>query len=431
MPIPGTVLFPWNCTTEIIQNSRACARLPLTAGRDSDAFSSVDTTIRSTVSGTGALQLRSATGETRITALDGMRGMVVLLVMYFHLLPDAVWPAQMWLRKAIQTGLGGGVDLFFVLSGFLITGILLDTRGQPRFYRNFYARRVLRIFPLYYGALAVVFGLLPALGVLGGASFEPIRSLSTWHWAYLSNVAWFLHPAGLDSTQVDLRHLWSLAIEEHFYLVWPLVVGLAATPRRVLMVCVPVFLASLALRTAWALNTRDFSLFVFLTPCRLDAIAAGSFIAAVTRLGGDWRKFLPLAKACLCGSVTLLAGLLVLAHANGTVRSLGIALASIFLASALFIALNLPAGSLTLRVLTSRFLCFFGRYSYGLYVIHGLLMPFLARKLPAEPWVAALGSNFLGCVAVATFKIALVIPLALLSWHAFEKQFLKLKRRFA
>lgn len=386
----------------------------------------VDTPAQTTHSQPGGLILRSSGGEARIAALDGLRGIAILMVMYFHLLPEAIWPAQAWLRKTLQTGIGSGVDLFFVLSGFLITGILLDTHGSPHYFRNFYARRILRIFPLYYGALAVIFGLLPALGLLGGASFDNIRELSPWHWAYLSNVAWFLHPTGLDSAQLELRHFWSLAIEEHFYLIWPLLVGFA-TPRRVRHLCLAIFVASLALRTGWALRTHEFSLFAFLTPCRLDTIAAGSFLAALTRESG-WQKYLPAAKACFWISGLALAGLFLRMQGNGTIRSVSIALTSLLLASALLIALNRPAGSPTHRLLASRFLCFFGKYSYGLYLIHGLMIPFLGHQFPPAPWIAALGSNLAGCLAVGTFKIALVTPLAMLSWHCYEKQFLKLKR---
>ena len=377
----------------------------------------------------GGIALRSSGEEKRIAPLDGLRGIAVLMVMYFHLLPEAVWPAQNWIKKAVQTGIGGGVDLFFVLSGFLITGILLETRGSPHYFRNFYVRRVLRIFPLYYGALLVVFGILPRLGLLGGDSFATVRSLEPWHWLYLSNVAWFFHPSWLDSPQIDLRHFWSLSIEEHFYLFWPLVVGFA-TPRQLRRICVAVFGASLALRLGWAMENNLFSLFVFLTPCRLDALAAGGFLATLAHDEVDWKKYLPAAKALFVLAALLVAALFLRMQGHGAVRSVSIALVAVMLASGILVALHWPASSLGARLLSSRLLVFFGKYSYGLYVIHGLMIPFLKQHFPEGEWIAATGSNFWGGLAVATAKIAIAIPLAMLSWHLYEKQFLKLKRYF-
>src|SRR5687767_7749600 len=119
----------------------------------------------------------AAPREDRIAALDGVRGVAIVLVVIFHVFkmaPDAIDPtsplfhpldrAVDWLTVSFFCG----VELFFVLSGFLITGILLDSRGKPGYFRNFYARRTLRIFPLYYGVLAVVLLLIPALCMLAG-----------------------------------------------------------------------------------------------------------------------------------------------------------------------------------------------------------------------------------------------------------------------
>lgn len=381
------------------------------------------------ISPAGGLPLRSESGEARIPALDGVRGVAVLMVMFLHLLPDAFWPVQPWLKRALQAGLGSGVDLFFVLSGFLITGILLETQNSPHYFRNFYTRRILRIFPLYYGALALVFGMLPALGALGGASFEAVRALSPWHWGYLSNVAWFLHPESLSAPQVELRHFWSLSVEEHFYLLWPLLVGFA-TPRGVRQLCVALFAGSLALRTGWTLRAHDVSLIAFLTPCRLDTLAAGAFLGALTR-ETDWRRHLPTAKTVGAAAALLLVFLVMAMPFRSATRSLSISLAAVLMACAIFILLARPSASASNRLLCSPLLTFFGRYSYGLYLIHGLLAPLLARLLPEGPWFAALGGSAVaGGLALAVVKIALITPLAMLSWHFYEKPFLNLKRFF-
>src|SRR2546427_5689081 len=113
-----------------------------------------------------------------------------------------------------------GVDLFFVLSGFLITGILLDTKGSRHYLRQFHARRVLRIFPLYYAALALFLILLPML-LPGDRVLRDLTADSVWYWTYLYNVK--VAAAGFTSSSA-LGHFWSLAVEEQFYLIWPIVV---------------------------------------------------------------------------------------------------------------------------------------------------------------------------------------------------------------
>src|SRR5215469_18085954 len=114
-----------------------------------------------------------------------------------------------------------GVDLFFVLSGFLITGLLLDSKGEPHAYRNFYARRILRILPLYYGVLVVCFLPLP-LVIRLPPWFEAVRDHQVWLWTFTSNVFIALH--GSWAALTYLSHFWSLAIEEHYYLLWPWIV---------------------------------------------------------------------------------------------------------------------------------------------------------------------------------------------------------------
>src|SRR6185503_15568764 len=134
------------------------------------------------------------------------------------------------------TGYGvWGVDLFFVLSGFLITGILLETKGRPGYFRNFYIRRTLRIVPLYYAVLALLFFVLP-IGMFAqyDASLLQMHSVQGWLWSYLSNYR--LGPETSFSIPY-VSHFWSLAVEEHFYLLWPTVI-LLLSRRAALWGCV-------------------------------------------------------------------------------------------------------------------------------------------------------------------------------------------------
>src|ERR1043165_9488354 len=150
-------------------------------------------------------------------ALDGLRGVAVLVVMLHNLTileqRDSL-PARLWVFATDSCWIG--VQLFFVLSGFLITGILLDERGAPRFFRDFYLRRQLLIFPLYYLVLIVRFAIVPR--------FVPDTSVpldvALGFWLYLSN--WTdLYTHGVNG----FGHFWSLAVEEQFYLAWPLAVA--------------------------------------------------------------------------------------------------------------------------------------------------------------------------------------------------------------
>src|SRR5205823_1934832 len=128
-----------------------------------------------------------------------------------------------------------GVDLFFVLSGFLITGILCDAKGRDGYFRNFFTRRILRIFPLYYGFLGVVFLLLPRVTPFG-RHLAALLHYQVWYWTYLLNVLISLR--GWPPV-ADFNHFWLLAVEDQFYLVWPFVVYMLGR-RALLAACVGI-----------------------------------------------------------------------------------------------------------------------------------------------------------------------------------------------
>ena len=140
-------------------------------------------------------------------ALDGVRGLAIALVVASHV---TTWPpaTQGWI----------GVDLFFVLSGFLITGILADSRNVIGRARAFYVRRALRILPLYYGVLVTLFVVIPILHPLHTQEYQTLAREQWWYWTYLQN--WRIASAhSIDGG--SLVWFWSLAIEEQFYLIWP------------------------------------------------------------------------------------------------------------------------------------------------------------------------------------------------------------------
>src|SRR6266550_2788258 len=185
-----------------------------------------------------------ATLSSRIASLDGLRGCAILLVLLFHFTARAPYPtdhASIRLQSVFDLG-WSGVDLFFVLSGFLITGLLIDAKGSAGYFKVFYARRALRILPLYYGTLVVMF-VLPYLltSVMNPTYITPFRD-QIWYWGYLQNYHY------LTNAWSDIAGpFWTLAIEEQFYLVWPLVV-LLLSRKHLLRLCFAVIVGALLYR---------------------------------------------------------------------------------------------------------------------------------------------------------------------------------------
>ncbi|MBV8281847.1 MAG: acyltransferase, partial [Candidatus Eremiobacteraeota bacterium] len=160
-------------------------------------------------------------------ALDGVRGLAILMVLLVHFLADLL-PTTNSVEHAIVyvAGYGTyGVDLFFILSGFLITGILYDASDKTFYFYNFYMRRFLRIFPLYYGVLALLFFVAPLIPRLQGATLNHLVGRQGWAWLYGVNIYTAIQG---EWNLSFINHFWSLAVEEQFYLFWPMVVYLLA-----------------------------------------------------------------------------------------------------------------------------------------------------------------------------------------------------------
>src|SRR4051812_38390961 len=195
-----------------------------------------------------------------VPALDGLRGFAILLVLLLHFTPMGEASTKIGaIGKWIASAGGIGVDLFFVLSGFLITGILLDAKGTPHFFRNFYARRTLRIFPLYYGVLFVCFILVPLFHPFN-AEEQQVAHEQGWLWLYGTNIRESMSGADWPFHRgwISMDHFWSLAVEEHFYLVWPLAVFLL-NRRAMIATCFIAIAGALAWRL-WLFFSGDESM---------------------------------------------------------------------------------------------------------------------------------------------------------------------------
>jgi len=358
-----------------------------------------------------------------IPALDAIRGLAIVLVTLYRFGGGGEGPARVIEHSALIDLGQRGVDLFFVLSGFLITGILCDAKGREHYFRNFYVRRALRIFPLYYGALAFALFVLPALAPDATAAFQPAIDNQAWLWLYGANVlqairgSWCLGP---------LNHFWSLAIEEHFYLLWPAVIFFTSR-QSAIRLCGLLFIGSVAARAAWlATGGNDVAAGV-LTPLRMDGLVLGGWIALAARCQGGFGRLSPWAWLGLC----LLLPLALLADLTDR-RLLGMRNAAWAgtCGAILILVMAAPRQSPLAVLGSSRVLQFFGKYSYAMYVFQLPLVYLLAPIISAGALATALHSAFLGQAAYAAILFAVTTLAALASWHLFEKRLLGLKHRF-
>lgn len=348
--------------------------------------------------------------------LDSLRGIAILGVLFLH---GFYWPySSLHLSRAgtlfLRVTQPGwlGVNLFFVLSGFLITGILLDSRNRPDYYRRFYGRRALRILPAYYLLLLL-------LGLLGqaGAAYLGLSFI------YLANVT------NLFGVANDYGPLWSLAVEEHYYILWPtLVRRLSLT--RVAAVASAIFVGAPALR-ALAFHFGFTSGLASYTWFVCDGLAAGSLLAILLRAGIAREKITQV--ACLLIAISLCVGVIGAPYGILTRNSvLGAALQHTVISilfAGMLLASFLLGTSRYQRWINRPILHFFGYISYGLYLIH--LMVFrlydtLARKVAPS----LLPSDHHFDLIVMRFFVAggAAIAIAYISRNTFEQRFLDMKR---
>ena len=343
-----------------------------------------------------------------IPALDGLRAIAVLMVLVTHFWND---PAEYPLLNRLAAAGWAGVDLFFVLSGFLITSILLASKERPHYYRNFYARRTLRIFPLYYLVLVVVLIGLPYISTLP-AQLMADRWL---YFAYLSNVA--LAIGGWQLFMMDIT--WSLAIEEQFYLVWPSVVYVL-TRSRLLIVCVILLVLAPIARLA-AFDTLGWRWIHMATPFRLDAFAIGGLLAMV--------QVSQRAAAATFGVGGLALLTLVLtgqfARDSFVVGTIGYSLTALTSGA----ALKLATAS---RWLAWRPLRRIGEVSYGMYLLHPLCLIAISVAFGAvkADVMKLTGWPLPDAVLGLLLASAGVYVVAAICYRVFEAPFLRLKRYF-
>jgi peptidoglycan/LPS O-acetylase OafA/YrhL len=373
---------------------------------------------------------RASVFSGHVPALDGVRGLAILGVLLFHFVApvNPKGPTDAALTWAFSYG-ALGVDLFFLLSGFLITGILYDSLNEPYYFRNFYMRRVLRIFPLYYGVLVIVFLVVPAIPALRGSEIAGLRSHQAWAWLYGVNIYLAIHNGWVLSY---IEHFWSLAVEEQFYLVWPLVVWLVGGRRRPFLgVSLAVAIASFAGRIIASLWGASDVVTIVLTPFELDALAIGGFFAVYLRQpdgeAAARRMILPLTLAG-SGLLLLQFGVRHLSEYGNALESLRTGAFHLLLAALLLKALCAPAPSVWSRFFRSSPMVTLGKYSYGLYVYHHFLSYYFVKHGTELALASVIGSRTAALAIQTVGGMAASMAIAWLSYEYFEKYFLRLKR---
>jgi peptidoglycan/LPS O-acetylase OafA/YrhL len=319
---------------------------------------------------------------TRQPSLDGLRGLAVLLVMASHFLAGSLASIG-WV----------GVDLFFVLSGYLITSLLRESRDLGRFY----CRRAFRILPLYY--LAVLVSVLAS---------PTVQATQAWYWLHAANWLFALRP---EAYVGGTFHFWSLGIEEQFYLLWPLVVWSAG--RRLPWVCLALIIASFGLRALLALSGASWIPLYVLTPTHLEPLAIGSALAASAtlraRLG---RAMLPAALGvALCTAASGPSP----SHPGALVPLL--ALTALGWGAALAAVLRLPVGHPATRILAHPVSRALGAYSYALYLVHPAVKAWLQGTM-VQTW-PAWSFLLVGC--------ALSLAVAMVVHYAWERPWLRIR----
>jgi len=340
----------------------------------------------------------------RIAEFDSLRGLAAVAIVAFHLKPTAFVPG--WT----------GVDLFFVLSGYLITGIIIRHGDSKGFLAAFYVRRGLRIWPIYYLALAVLVVVILRMP-------KPLSLASLpYYLTYTQNTPLYWWNSAPSIAPFD--HTWTLALEEQFYLIWPALV-LAAGRKRLIPVCLATIAVSMMAREDGWLAWSHYSERTLLGRC--DGFALGGLLAAILSTRRDRVVVAGLAVAML-GSLAYLAWDAV--DAGGLVYSLGLPTprrpsTTIFAVGLCYAGLvglaAIGAGHRALAPLRFGPLAYLGKISYGLYLYHYPL--FWAIDGYAfvynQPWW------------MRALKLGATLVVAMISWHLVEAPILKWKDRFS
>jgi peptidoglycan/LPS O-acetylase OafA/YrhL len=374
--------------------------------------------------------------SSRIPELDGLRGVAILLVIFFHYTNGNALVRSdglaFYVQRAANAG-WSGVDLFFVLSGFLIGGILMDARESPSFFRTFYLRRLFRIVPIYYVWIILYVGLKAAAGAAIQARSFSGRPLpggfSVYaHLLFLQNFIPMDWPAMSAVFGSWFSHLWSLAVEEQFYLVAPLMIRWLS-PRRLPTALVAIVIGAPLFRTLLFLRVHELDV-TRIMPSRADTLALGMLAAVVWRSADLRARLQKIARWLYLPAAVLFSGYgLICWYTPGTrtleIASFGLSWVGIFYTLLLLIALGAPDGWFA-HAMRMAWLREIGRVSYCMYIVHltcALLCYYVL--LHQRPEIKDLrGAAVAICSVVVTYLVARA------SWKFFENPLLRIAHQF-
>ena len=380
------------------------------------------------------LIMEKLTEDKHIRALDGLRALAILLVLMAHFTPthDSNKGIRSLFFKVADMG-WSGVDLFFVLSGFLITGILLKGKAEGKPIRHYLVRRVLRILPAYYAALILVFLLIP---LASNAYSAPSLFIQAPYWLYLSN----MFPASYESLagMFNMSHFWSLALEMQFYALLPIVIYRLST-EPALKICALALAFSLLCRVVAVSLDAHWTITFGWLPMRLDGLVVGSMIALAIHKGITYARMRTILLVVLCGSLGILAMVAWNDMAGALYKGRDYSLSWLVLRVTLptivvlfygaVLWLSLQSNRFT-RFLSCRHFAPMARYSYGTYIIHYLVEPVFLKWFGPnnlKPWT---GGEDLPIYLYFVLASSMSFVLAMMCYHLIEKRFLLLKSRF-
>ena len=353
--------------------------------------------------------------------LDGVRAIGILMVLVKHFYDQYLDIEFLWVS----------IDLLFALSGLLITGILIETKEDPQYFKKFYMRRILRIFPLYY-LLIISFTFFVYFISAHPHAFDYYKSNWIYFYTYTQNWCYILNGMPPEN---HLNHTWSLAIDEQIYIFWPMLIWLCRTKKQLIKLCLGTLIFSLLFRAGYNIYLQhvpspDPVPYFHNTFCRMDSFAAGSLLYCFLRYKSNMtskRNMLILFWS------TLLIFILfaVLDNSSGCtgyfMTNYGITIAGIHFTCWLYFAVK-NNSSLLDKILGNRLLVYTGKISYSLYVFHWFLLVLLGPKLRI---LFSGYSDIDPQLAAYTAVFAITFITSMISYRYFEMPVIKLKKKFS
>ncbi len=352
-----------------------------------------------------------------IPELDGLRGIAILLVITFHYFSETFTIFSIgW----------SGVDLFFVLSGYLITSRLILTLRKPGYFRRFYKNRILRIFPLYYATLIGFYLIIPHF--IPSYYFENLkfyRNHESSFFLFFENWTFINHPGILQN---HLQVLWSLAVEEQFYLIWPFFIFFFVDSKHLKTILVIWLLVIVLFRTMiYLLYPDNFYVFFYNSFCRMDAFITGATLFLIHK-----KILKPVHSYIVAIAVaSAFAGIIIWKTNPATspfIPTIGLTCLAILYALIIHIAVQKKYRVIS-HFLNWPWLIFIGRISYGLYIFHWIILRFSFEPISNYINIRFLTGRVLSNYLTLFVCLILSFVVSIISYRYYESFFLKLKRK--